>query len=375
MDLLVLEADRPPTDVRVAVRTASQHDNWRNALFLAVDWLLMALAATIHVWYGGVLLYVVIVILIGSRMRALANLLHEAAHHKLFASRRVNVLAGRVLCAWPIFISFDNYVRGHRLHHKNLWRNDDDPDVALYRLTGTETGSSDRLSYPAFLLRHVVAVVIPVMPMRRLYDRGRWRYALVGAAVWGVVLAGSWWWWPPLAVGLALYWLVPWLTAYQTISYWAELGEHGGRPRDLLRRVVRVRPDPGAAGRGHPGAGAGDHRARRSLGFRQVDPAAAGQPAAGAGPGHRVVPRRRRGHDAAADAAAPARHGVPAPVAVSRHGAGQPRRRRPRADRRHRPHAAETGRSGAGFPGTRRDRALRRPAAADVPGPGARHPA
>jgi fatty acid desaturase len=228
MDLLVLEADRPPTDVRAAVRTASQRDNWRNALFLAVDWLLMALAAAIHVWYGGVLLYVVIVILIGSRMRALANLLHEAAHHKLFASRRVNVLAGRVLCAWPIFISFDNYVRGHRLHHKNLWRNDDDPDVALYRLTGTETGSSDRLSYPAFLLRHVVAVVIPVMPMRRLYDRGRWRYALGGAAVWGVVLAGSWWWWPPLAAGLALYWLVPWLTAYQTISYWAELGEHGG---------------------------------------------------------------------------------------------------------------------------------------------------
>lgn len=228
MDALVLETDRPPIDVRAAVRTASRRDNWRNAFFLAADWVVIGAVAALHLRYGGVLLYLVPLVLIGTRMRALANLLHESAHQKLFASRRINALAGRVLCAWPVFVGYDRYVRTHRLHHRYLWRSDDDPDVGLYRLTGTETASAPRLTYRAFLVRHVLGALVPVVPLRRLYATAGRRNAATAVAAWAAVLGLAWSYAPPLAMGLALYWLVPWLTTYQTFSYWAELGEHGG---------------------------------------------------------------------------------------------------------------------------------------------------
>lgn len=228
MESLALEKDRPPTDVIMAVRGVSNRPHWRNALYLSFDWLVMAAAITAHAFWGGVALYLLMLVLVGTRMRALANLLHEGAHHKLFANQKVNAAVARFGCGWPIFIDFDRYAAMHRLHHKSLWVDDRDPDVALYRLTDTQTASADRLSFGAFLLRHVVLVVIPVMPLRRLLSGRISARPLVGVPVVVALVVAGWFVAQPLAVGFALYWLVPWLTTFQIFSYWAELGEHGG---------------------------------------------------------------------------------------------------------------------------------------------------
>src|SRR5213594_2658179 len=102
--------DRPPAEVKAAVRASSGRDNWRNALYLAADWLVAGAAVLVHLRWGGVFLYLVALTVIGTRMRALANLLHESSHHKLFADRRANGLIGRTLCAWPILVDYDRYV-------------------------------------------------------------------------------------------------------------------------------------------------------------------------------------------------------------------------------------------------------------------------
>jgi len=184
----------------------------------------------LHLLIPGPLVYVFALVIIGSRMRALANLLHEAAHFKLFRNRKLNDVAGRALCAWPILINYKRYVADHKLHHRNLWRNDQDPDLALYTLTKTEDSSRGRQSFAAFVGKHVLLVIIPVMPMWRLCrdamgSRGRlvtvWLVAMTG-----LVLSLTW---RSVATEVVVScWIVPWLTAFQCISYWAELGEHGG---------------------------------------------------------------------------------------------------------------------------------------------------
>ncbi|GAA2997332.1 Fatty acid desaturase [Actinokineospora diospyrosa] len=216
--------------VKALVRALSTRDNWRNWLFLAVDWSVIVGAVWLHLLVADPFVYLLVAVLIGSRMRALANLMHEAGHSKLFRNRRVNNVVGAVLCSWPIFIPFRRFVVEHGLHHRHLWRSAQDPDLDLYASTRTEHASRERISFARFVVEHVLLVLIPVMPLWRLYrtligDRMR---LLVVAALTAVAVAvlsatGS-----VVAHVVVFCWIVPWLTTFQCISYWAELGEHGG---------------------------------------------------------------------------------------------------------------------------------------------------
>jgi fatty acid desaturase len=183
----------------------------------------------LHQTLGGWLVYAVTCTLIGSRMRALANLLHESVHGKLFKHRQLNAAAGRALCAWPIVVGPGQYRRQHRLHHKHLWNSDLDPDRQLYQITGTETKSFRPGGYPAFLFKHVVLVVLPYWPLRRLLSSSAGVVQILWlCAVYLVVLALDRFVHIPVHTALAMYWIVPWLTTYQMITYWAELAEHAG---------------------------------------------------------------------------------------------------------------------------------------------------
>ncbi|MFI9847177.1 fatty acid desaturase family protein [Nonomuraea sp. NPDC051941] len=222
--------DGPPAEIKSAVKKASTKDNWRNWLFVAEDWGVVGAAITLHQIWPTPMVYGLTLVAIGSRMRALANLLHEAAHHKLFKNRYVNNLAGALVCAAPIFVNYPKYVATHRLHHKYLWRDERDPDLSLYRSTHTEFSSASRELFLRFYVKHALLTAIPVMPFLRLY-RERLSTAhqrLVGGLVLGgaggVAIALP----PALVESLLLYWIVPWMTTYQILSYWAELGEHGG---------------------------------------------------------------------------------------------------------------------------------------------------
>lgn len=217
-------------EVKALIKPLSRRDDWLNWLFLIGDWSVIGGALILHLLVSGPLIYVLVLIIIGSRMRALGNLLHEAAHFKLFRNRKLNNTAGQALCAGPIFINYKRYVADHKLHHRNLWRNAKDPDLALYILTKTEDSSLERQSFAMFIGKHVLLVIAPVMPMWRLCrdtirDLGRLIKVCL-LAITGIVLPLTV---PSVATEVVVFcWIVPWFTTFQCISYWAELGEHGG---------------------------------------------------------------------------------------------------------------------------------------------------
>ena len=70
------------------------------------------------------------VLLIGVQQHALFVLAHEAAHYRLFARRALNDGAGRLI-GMASALSMCTYRVIHRLHHNNLYT-EDDPDTALH---------------------------------------------------------------------------------------------------------------------------------------------------------------------------------------------------------------------------------------------------
>jgi fatty acid desaturase len=68
--------------------------------------------------------------LIGARQLGFAVLMHEAAHHTLFANRALNDWAGNWLCSYPVWADLHPYRRYHLRHHAKNWTRED-PDLDL----------------------------------------------------------------------------------------------------------------------------------------------------------------------------------------------------------------------------------------------------
>lgn len=77
------------------------------------------------------LLYYLCSLFIGTRMRALGNIVHECAHFAFVPSKYGNILIGKLLCAIE-FSNFEVYQRSHFLHHRHLGNPQKDGDMQSY---------------------------------------------------------------------------------------------------------------------------------------------------------------------------------------------------------------------------------------------------
>jgi fatty acid desaturase len=183
------------------------------------------IAAAILSWQTEVFwVYFLAMVLIGSRMRALNNLVHEASHYSLYQSKWLNLAVGW-LCALPVLLSMSQYRTSHMLHHSQLGY-DDDPDLVRERQL-TQDGNQNRSLWQR-LIRLPQQYVVYVFGS--LYvEAGQtitlfWRLlAIVLPLVIGFVFYGE-----VVFKVFFLYWLLPFLTSYQVIKFIAEAGEHGG---------------------------------------------------------------------------------------------------------------------------------------------------
>lgn len=203
-------------------------DNWRNYGYIVIDWLSIAGAIAASIITGIWPVYILALVIIGSRMRALMNLVHQCSHAQLFLNRNTNNWIGRLLVAWPLGISISAYRTSHNDHHNLLWDSHGDPKISRYKRLGLFPKSppmkafiAKYIFFPRFVIhtpRNVVETIISTSESRT--ERfGR-------AAFWlaGLVLIMS------LGMGkdLILYWLVPYVTTFQFIRFWSETAEHVG---------------------------------------------------------------------------------------------------------------------------------------------------
>jgi fatty acid desaturase len=112
------------------IRELSRTSNLMGALYLAKDWLVIAIAATAAIYSRNFLVYLTAILVIGRQQHAFVVLLHEAVHYRMFANRTWNDLLGHLFAGAPIFFSLASFRFLHFRHHQSPM-SADDPDLVL----------------------------------------------------------------------------------------------------------------------------------------------------------------------------------------------------------------------------------------------------
>lgn len=149
------------------------------------------------------LLYVLTVLFIGTRMRALANIVHECVHSSFVSKRRDNVVFGTVLALLDLR-SFNQYRKEHFAHHRFLGMRGKDPDFR---------GDGHLLQYlktycPTLFAREDSKFVNAV---RTIYFCGM---------IWLTLNPSTSYW-------FVSFFLIPFLTSYPLLRYFSDIFDHG----------------------------------------------------------------------------------------------------------------------------------------------------
>jgi fatty acid desaturase len=215
--------------IRKQLKLLTKLDNWHGLLALLEDYTII-LSSILVTCYWSSWFYPFALLMIGSRQRALATLLHESAHGMLARNGFLNWMLGTFLSGYLIFQQMAAYKKSHCFnHHRYLGHPELDPDFKFYLAEGLYE-SIDRSSFllkyivqPLFLLR--VPVYLVYLIQHRLFakDNDR-RESLVLLSYWSAIVGFSIWlgFWDELI----LFWLVPYFTTFQVLGWFIELSEH-----------------------------------------------------------------------------------------------------------------------------------------------------
>lgn len=174
-------------------------------------------------------------VLIGTRQRGLATLLHESSHNLLAKNGTLNWLLGTLMSGWWILQIRSVYVRSHvRRHHPHLGDQDRDPDTIQYRRSGMLGQDPD-----TFILRNLfsmligakAAVNLPYVLRDRLIPN---REDVYSVRDWFEVAGFILFWiltltimaWAGLLGPFVLLWVLPYLTVFQAVNWLIEVAEH-----------------------------------------------------------------------------------------------------------------------------------------------------
>ena len=111
--------DVPKFLTKEEIKYFSRINSWRFMGAVALEVATIALTIWLCERYWHPVLYVLAVIVIGSRLHAFGILMHDAAHYRAFSNRRLNDIVGELL-AWTITFTLQGYRNSHHSHHREL---------------------------------------------------------------------------------------------------------------------------------------------------------------------------------------------------------------------------------------------------------------
>lgn len=230
----VLPTDRltasglPVPEIRRELR---QINDLRNVGSVVLCWLHAAVTIGAAIWIGHPVGYVVAIVFMGPVFSRFAILGHEAAHKLLFTNKRRNDFVGKWFVAYPAFVPFTVYRRGHFAHHKEEF-GPNEPDMNFY--VGYPIS---RASLGRKLRRDAVGIsgwknLKSLLKALRSKSSRPFALPIVAAQV-GIFAIFSALGRPELYFVL---WLAPWMTSWRVINRLRAIAEHGGMERSPDRR-------------------------------------------------------------------------------------------------------------------------------------------
>jgi fatty acid desaturase len=215
-----------------AVRSiGGSKSNYRGILSITSDYLLIGLSVAIAIKTASPWWYLLCVVIVGSRMRALENLLHEGSHNHIHPNRRVNKWISMIFLAMPTGNSFSAYRKSHNSHHVHFASKTQDPDYLRYEQLGNLNISKSKLTRGLYILK----ILNPLFYLKYLKGTlSTFVYNNASPLHENILRIGFY---TCLSVLLSLFnlwhyfllfWIIPLCTSFQFIRYTAELSEHGG---------------------------------------------------------------------------------------------------------------------------------------------------
>jgi fatty acid desaturase len=224
-------------------KSLSGVDASRSIAIIALQWLCIVGAIIIADHSGAGPLHWLVafaaIVFIASRQQALAVLVHEGAHYRLFANRRLNDTVCDLFCGLPVFMLTLRYRQTHMGHHLEPL-GAEDPDWVIMRANPREWSWPRTARAGAIqLLRDAAGLsFLPYLqqwsawsPLRNHFGKAaypepltpeiRLRVYVFFTAVAVIALAGFW-------RELLLYWMLPLATVSQLIFRIRTISEHMG---------------------------------------------------------------------------------------------------------------------------------------------------
>jgi len=245
------EKHRFSKDIRERIHGLYNSDNYHGPLQCLEDWSLILLAVALcrcitHTFPMNPLLitisYVLTVVVIGARIRALQMLAHDSTHGVLAADKRLNVILGSVMSGWPCFVSWTGYYKAHVVdHHQSIGNPEKDPDYISAIKTGLYKDDVKCVDIFFYLLS-IPSPSNTIASLRHLLTYHVWPKSekrietLLRSTYWMFVIL--FFAHMQLLPDLFFYWLVPYLTTANWIETFLDIVEH--YPYMTKRRRVNI---------------------------------------------------------------------------------------------------------------------------------------
>ncbi len=204
---------------------------FNNVSFLMIDYFVILLFIILSLNIESTFVYVASVVVIGSRMRALMNLLHESSHNCLIIDKpKLNKLIGEIFCAFPIFTTHEVYRESHMRHHVHFGDINKDPDMERYNeVFGKDIAINGGSKYDylktIFSVKNFInySYLHPLRKALNLKVIVQYKYMSIFWIAMVVIFYSS-----GVLPFVLIYWIIPYLTIFKLICYVAELFEHFG---------------------------------------------------------------------------------------------------------------------------------------------------
>ena len=209
----------PFTDVlsKEEIARLMRPSNARGWWLVATNWAIIAAAFALAIAWPNPVTIVLAVLLIAGRQLGLGIIVHDAAHHALFASRTTNERVGQWLAGHPMNTSLAKYRSYHLKHHRHAGT-PQDPDIGFVAKYPVSRDSLRRKFARDLTGRTGVRDLAITLKKFRLAEQWPWLAFHVGLLA-TLSLAGGWW-------AYALWW-VALLFVYPAIVRLRQIGEHG----------------------------------------------------------------------------------------------------------------------------------------------------
>ena len=185
-----------------------------------------SILVTLPVSVLTVVIGALLMLIIGTRLRGLNNIIHECSHYTFSSHREDNATIGK-LCASILFSSFSDYRDEHLSHHAHLGDYEHDLDLQSIEALGLH----DPLS-PRVVLRHLT---VPLLGRHLPYYLGlnfSQRDGHIFSALKASILMAAAAYTLAFPMAGLLFVVVPFALVYSALNYWADCMDHAGLIED-----------------------------------------------------------------------------------------------------------------------------------------------